>query len=353
MKLKMDRAALLEVLSTVAPAARGDFPLKLEAADGELRIVATNLELTISSKLDAIVEETGTAYVTHQALRDRAKVMTADELSLAVEESGLVLRAGKARYRIPMPSGEDYPKITMPESEATTVDGKALAAALRQVVPAASTDNTRMVLTGVLFDPTDDGLRLVATDSYRLAVRDLPGSGFLSTRALVPAVALAALERSIDGGEIAVRADDRRIAFASNRTVIQSRLIGEEFPNYAALLPTNATTKWSTSRAELLETLKRAEVLLKHTSSPVRVTLAATVTVSAALAGDEFVEETDAGTRTGAEITFAVTPTMLRAGVEACGGEEITLELTDPLRPIKLTAADDPRITYIVMPMRV
>lgn len=353
-KIALTRSALLDALTVVAPAAKGEYPLKLEARDGELRLVATNVELTISSLVSAEVAEAGTVFVHHAALRDRVRVMTQDQVELSVEETGMVLRSGRARYRIAMPSGEEFPTITLPEGEPTTVDGKALAAAIRQVAPSASHDVGRIVLTGVYFDPTDDGLKLVATDSYRLSLRDLPGSGFLTTAALVPASALSALEKAIDGGEIAVRADDRRIAFSSARTVIQARLIAETFPNYRALLPGEPVTTWRVNRLELLEALKRAEVVLKATTTAVRCTLGTdAVTLAATAQGDEFGEEIEDSSVEGEAITFAVNPSLLRAGCEAAGGEELVLALTDPLKPITVTTPDDANFTYVVMPMRV
>src|SRR6185295_4840058 len=130
-----------------------------------------------------------------------------------------------------------------PSGESVTIPGKEFAQALRQVVPAASSDDLRPILTGVLLAAEGEGVRLVATDSYRLSLRDLPGTAVLAEgqHVLLPSRALGELARLLSSGqagdEVVLRLSDRDASFDVNRARLTTRMIEGEFPNYGGLIP--------------------------------------------------------------------------------------------------------------------
>src|SRR5205807_8712573 len=150
------------------------------------------------------------------------------------------------------------------------------AEALRQVVRAASTDDARPMLTGVLLAAEEGGLRLVATDSYRLAVRDLPGATVLreGQRVLVPAKALAELQRLLAGAEqVVLRLADHDAGFELGSIRLTTRLIESEFPNYRQLIPSSYPNRLRVAREAFLDALRRVEARGSGATPPAPITL--------------------------------------------------------------------------------
>jgi len=227
---------------------------------------------------------------------------------------------------------------------------------LRQVVRAASTDENRPILTGVLLTAENDGLRMVATDSYRLAVRDLADTQVLGAgqKVLVPGRALVELQRLVGaGGDLVLRLGERDATFEVGGTRLTTRLIEGEFPNYRQLIPPSHPNTLTVAREALLEAFKRVKILARD-ATPVRLQLGGDTLGITAVTQDigTASEELDAS-YSGAELTVAFNPDYLVAGVEACIGDEVTLSTLDALKPavVRGVGADD--YLYLLMPVRV
>jgi DNA polymerase-3 subunit beta len=148
--------------------------------------------------------------------------------------------AGRFESSMRLLPADEFPRLAMPADDAVTISAREFATALHQVVPAASADDARPILTGVLLAAEEGGLRLVATDSYRLAVRDIPGASILSEgqSVLVPSRALRELERLLGSAEeITLRLGEREASFEVGELRLTTRLIEGEFPNYRGLIP--------------------------------------------------------------------------------------------------------------------
>ncbi len=132
-------------------------------------------------------------------------------MEFGVGDDDVSISAGRSQFSLRSYNLDDYPAQVDPAAEAVTVASADFADALRQVVRAASTDEARGVITGVLIAAEDDGVRMVATDSYRLAVRDLPETGMLSggQKVLVPHRALTELQRILGASDQLTRAARR------------------------------------------------------------------------------------------------------------------------------------------------
>ena len=243
-----------------------------------------------------------------------------------------------------------------PSAEAVMLPADAMADALRQVVRAASTDDARAVLTGVLLASDDDGLRMVATDSYRLAVRDLPDSGVLAAgqKVLIPGRALNELQRLLgDVEQLQVRLGDREATFEAGGTRLSTRLIEGEFPNYRNLLPTSYPNLLTVGKAAMIEAIRRVKILAQD-STPVRLALGGDTVRLTAITQDvgNAVEEIDAS-YDGTEMTVAFNPDYLAAGIDAIDADEVTLATMDPMKPAVLRGVGRDDYLYLLMPVRV
>jgi DNA polymerase-3 subunit beta len=228
------------------------------------------------------------------------------------------------------------------------------------VVRAAANDDARPLLTGVLFTTDEGALRLIATDSYRLAVRDVPGVKSLTDNQdlLVPARALQELQRagSSPGPDekIGIIVTDVEICFVVGTTTISSRLIEGNYPSVLQLIPATYPNQLRIAKDTLLTSLRRAKLLAKDSTSSVRLTMkdkSVEIRTQSHDAGD--VEDNVDADYNGDEITIAFNPSFLIDGIEAVPGDEVVLEVSDSVRPAMVHGVDDTRFRYLLMPVRV
>ena len=200
----------------------------MEVIGDTLTVTGTDLELTIRLTVDVGGERDGAAVVPARLVGDIVKALPAGAVQVELGDDEMSISAGRSQFSVRPLSLDDYPSQAEPSAEAVMLPADAVADALRQVVRAASTDDARAVLTGVLLASDDDGLRMVATDSYRLAVRDLPDSGVLAAgqKVLIPGRALNELQRLLgDVEQLQVRLGDREATFEAGGTRLSTRLI--------------------------------------------------------------------------------------------------------------------------------
>ena len=235
-----------------------------------------------------------------------------------------------------------------------------LAEALRQVVRAASSEDTRPVLTGVLIAAEAEGLRLVATDSYRLAVKDLPGCQGRAGRRPKGARAFPRPGRAPEatGGDRQTPWNCTWVRTTSGspsaRSSCTTRLIEGEFPPYRQLIPFNYPNRLVISREPFLDAIRRVRLVARDATTPVRISLRSDTVQLSVVTNDwgQAVEEVDAKYE-GAEMTIAFNPQYLAEGVEAVAGDEVVLETIDALKPATLKPTDKTDYVYLLMPVRV
>jgi DNA polymerase-3 subunit beta len=254
----------------------------------------------------------------------------------------------------------DYPKLPPVSGPITSIAALDLVQGLNQVVRAAANDDARPLLTGVLFTTENGTLRLFATDSYRLAVRDVPGVQGISGSQdlLVPARALQELQRAAASlpvdAEIGVTLSDAEICFIVGSTSIASRLIDGNYPSVLQLIPASFPNQLRIAKDTLLTSLKRAKLLAKDSTSSVRLTMKdrnLEIRTQSHDAGD--VEDNVDADYNGDEMTIAFNPGFLIDGVEAVSGDEVVLEMSDSVRAAMVHGVEDLRFRYLLMPVRV
>jgi DNA polymerase-3 subunit beta len=367
-KFRCERDVLADAVGSAGRAATnrtGTLPVlsgvRMEVAGDTLTITGTDLELTIRLTVEVGGERDGAAVVPARLVGDIVKALPAGAVEVDLPESGdgsseMSISAGRSQFSVRPLSLDDYPSQSEPDAEAVTLPAADMADALRQVVRAASTDDARAVLTGVLLAAEDDGLRMVATDSYRLAVRDLPESSMLGSgqKVLIPGRALSELQRLMGNEEtLTVRLGEREATFEAGSTRLSTQLIEGEFPNYRNLLPSSYPNLLTISKPAMIEAIRRVKILAQD-STPVRMTLGGPTVQLTAITQDvgNAVEEIDA-VYDGVEMTVAFNPDYLLAGIDAIDADDVTLATMDPMKPAVLRGAGQDDYLYLLMPVRV
>ena len=330
--------------------------VRLVLAGDHLEISGTDRELAIQRMIEVNGERDG-ASVLPGRLTSEA-VRTLEPGAVVVDASGdhVEISSGRSSFAVRPYAVEDFPQLETASAAGVTLPAASFGHAVSQVERAAGKDESRPILTGVLLAAEEQGLRLVATDSYRLAVCDLPDVSVLSAgqKALLPSRALRELERVLpDTGDVTLRLGERDATFEMEGTRLSSRLIEGEFPNYRQLIPSSYSNHVVIAREPLLEAIRRVRVMAAD-AAPVRLIIDAdevrlnTVNQEQGTA-DAVVEAHVEGT----PLTVAFNPQYLFDGVEAAAGDEVALETQDALRPAVVRPVDRKDFLYLLMPVRV
>lgn len=358
MRIRAERDDLSEVLGRAARAVSPRSPLPilqglfLVVSGRTLRVIGTDLDMTVRTELEVEVLEEGRTVVPARLITEAVRKLPPGAVTLSSSEGEVELVGGGPRFRFREYSVDDFPAVAEGSlRDAVEVDGDEFLAALTQVGIAASHDDARPVLTGVYFECPEGHLRLVATDSYRLALRDLPGVKSTMT-GLVPVRALRELGRTVKARKMQVAVGSRDASFASAQGTLTVRLIEGTFPNYRQLLPSAYPNRLTVSRDGLLQAIDRA-ALVAEEHIPIRLQLEAggvELSVSRQDVGGE-TEHVPAEYR-GEDMTIAFNSRYLNDGVAAVEDENVVLDVIDPLKPGVIRGAAGDEYLYLLMPVR-
>lgn len=362
MKFRCERDELVEALGTAGRAVAnrgGSLPVlsgvRLELTGNELRLTGSDLDLTISVTIEVGGEADGVAVVPAKIASDVVRSLDPGRVELSVDGDEAQITSGRFSSSIRLLPADEFPRLASPAEHAVTIDGADLASALSQVVSAASSDDARPILTGVLMAAEGGGLRLVATDSYRLAVRDLEGSAVLEEgqSVLVPSRALRELVRALGDGDVTLRLGEREATFEVGRTRLTTRLIEGEFPNYRGLIPSSYPNRLVVSREALGDAVRRVRLMARE-ATPVRLTMSdAGVELEAVTQDIGQASEAVEASFEGTELTVGFNPDYLLDGIDVAPGDEIALETTDANKPAVLRATGRDDFLYLLMPVRI
>jgi DNA polymerase-3 subunit beta len=361
MKATVDRDALAAGLQLVsrAAASRGTVQVLggvgIRAANGLLELEATDMELSLRTSVTATVDGEGALVVPAKLLGDIVRLLPAGTVTLAhkPEDGVATVESGAYASRINVFSVEDFPRLPAVDVPLQEVDASALLDTIQRVSRAASRDESRPVLTGILAQFEGTKLTMAATDSYRMSVKETDlESGGVELEAIIPARALDEVTRIAAGAEtVQLGVNENHVIFGAGNAWLTTRRIDGQFPNVAQLRPESFEVELELDRAELLEAVRRAAVMAQR-NTPLRLRFAeGELTISAQSQDVGETRESLAVRYTGEPLEIGFNAEFLREGLESVTADEVKLELINPLRP-GLISADGDSFWYLIMPIR-
>ncbi|HSI81440.1 MAG TPA: DNA polymerase III subunit beta [Solirubrobacterales bacterium] len=366
MKLTAPRSSLVSTLQLVSRvvSTRSTLPalagILVVAEEGKVTLRATDTELGLSRALDdAAVEQPGTVLVPGRLLADVVRNLPEGQVSLMhrPEAGDVELTAGNARFHLRTLPADDFPRLPELEAETVKLPAQALAETIDRVARAASRDEVRPILTGVLLEAEDNRLTMVATDSYRLSVKhsqlETPIPQPLNVN--VPARALRELSRAIateEPDEVEIAMPRNQAMFRAGGVLLSSRLIEGQFPSWRQLIPESFEHEVRLPREELLEVARRIGQLAQR-NAPLRLQFSENeLTVAAETPDVGDASEGMPAPFSGEPLEIAFNPQFLIDGIDSVDGDEIAIHLSSPLRPGLLRPVGRDDFSYLAMPIR-
>lgn len=326
-----------------------------EVQGSTLKVTGTDLEMTVRTTVEVEVLEEGSLVMPARLAGEAIRKMPAGAVTLTTSDGEVEIMGAGPRFSLRELPVDEFPHLgDVDFAGSVEANGDELVAAIAQATVGASVDSARPILTGVLFEPDEEGIRLVATDSYRLAVRKV-ADVVLQESGLVPARGLRELSRTVGAAKMQFSMQQREAVFGSARGSLTLRLIEGTFPNYRQLLPDSYPNRVVVAKEDLLEALGRAS-LVAEDHIPVRLRLmdgGVEVTVTRQDVGGE-TEHIDGDYEGEVEdVMIAFNPRYLTDGVSAIDTDRVQIEVTDGLKPSVIRGVDDDRFTYLLMPVRI
>ena len=374
MKFRVEREVLAEAVTWVARGlpARPPVPvlagILIEAGDeGTVTLSAFDYEVSARLTVAAEVSESGTVLVLGRLLADISRNLPNKPVDVEVIGSKVQVTCGSSRFSLLQMPSDDYPTLPASPEPSGSIDGHLFTQAVSQVSVAADRGDTLPILTGVRVEIEGDKMTLLATDRYRLAMRELtwnPADSAASHVVLVPARTLADTARSLGAsGSIDVAlgsaaGGDGLVGFEAGSRRTTTRLLDGEYPKVSSIFPSTSETEALLYTAELVEAVKRV-ALVAERNTPVRLRFTdGQVAIEAGTGEDAQASEAVEATLTGPDIEVAFNPGFLLDGLGAVGTEFSRLSFTQPSRPAVLSGqaeADgeaDTSYRYVIMPVR-
>lgn len=316
----------------------------LDARDGVLTLSSFDYEVSSRTEIAAEVTEDGTALVSGRLLADIASRLPSAPVEFTTDAGKILVRGGSARFTLLSMPVEEYPSLPEITGQTGVLPAEDFSSAVAQVVVAASRDDVSPVMTGVQLEVNDTSVSLVATDRYRVAVRDVDwDSGSTSAegaRALVPARTLAEVGKTFGHsgtlGVTIVDSDDRQlIAFTANKKTVTSLLIKGNFPPVKRLFPSAVENYAVVSTADLVEATRRVSLVLEREAA-LRFTFSIDGLTLEALGSESAqASETIDSHLVGDDVVVSIKPSFLLDGVAGVHSEFTRLSFTKTENPNK------------------
>lgn len=343
----------------------------IEAKDGNIKLISTNLEIGITSLIRGKVEKEGSFTVESKVFYDFISLLPNQKVDIELKNNKLLIQSGDYKTTIKGQSSEDYPLIPVVEEEVFfEADINKFKKALSQVVFAVSTSETRIELTGVLFQFFNNKLIMAATDSFRLAEKeigvkknDISNTDY-EQNIIVPAKTLQELIRILssikneglnEDNKIRFYVSNNQISFKIGSTEMVSRLIEGQYPDYKQIVPNGTETTIVVDRGELLRAIKASSIFSKSGINDVNLDFP--------LSGDKMVISSASGqmgdntTNLNAQISgkdngVTVNYRYLIDGLNNIDSENIKIEVINNNTPCILKSENDNTYFYIIMPIK-
>lgn len=363
MKFRISKEALLDGLQKVqhVVSSRTTLPILsnvlLVAKDGRLQFTTTDLDVGITGSVEAQIEKEGATTLPAKRLVNIVRELPASEVEVSVDgKNHASIRSGPSFFKIIGLSDTEFPPL--PDFEGAKVfkiPQQTLKDGLKKTSYAISTDETRYVLNGIFASFRDGKLTLVATDGRRLAMvdADLEFPASHETDVIIPTKAVQELQRLLgDAGEVVVKLSDNQVSFSVGDSLLASKLIEGNYPNYRQVIPGDSNERVVISREALLETVRRVSLLSSERSNSVKLVFSENhieVTANSPDVGEA--QESMDVVYQGPPMQIAFNPEFLQAPLRNLDSDDVYLDLIDEMSPGVLRIEGS--FLYVLMPMRV
>lgn len=366
MKISLSTSEFLAQLQTVTrvastrAAVQALSGVKISVAAESAELLATDMEIGLRVPLQADTERPGEVVLPARLLLDVVRALPHDRVTLELRaaEQDVELISGPATFHLRTLRVEDFPALPTASSDTqVALPAEAFVQTVSRVARSASRDETRPILTGILIAAAEQELRMVATDSYRLSVKqtklEAPLAGTLEAN--VPARALQELVRiaqQVQSTSLAVSVGQNQVIFELDGVTLSSRLLDGQFPNYRQLLPESVEHELRLATGELTEVVRRIS-LLAQKNAPLRLGFReGELTVSAQTPDVGEASETLPAPFHGEPFEIGFNPEFLRDGLESIESDELVMKLISPLRPGLIESPESGDFVYLIMPIR-
>ena len=362
MKIALAKQVLLDGLNKVAGvvSTRPSMPIlsnvKLEAVDGELQLTTTNMELTIQAKVPCLVETPGAITLPAKKLQSIIRELHDGEVTVSIKGNVATIRCNRAQFKLNGLPAEEFPSLPVfKEAREFKVPQAMLNKGFRYTEFAIANDGMRYVLNGIYTCFQDGKLTLVATDGRRLALfeNELEFPESQNVCIDIPSRAVAELHRLLgDAGDVMVRITTNQAAFDFGDTLLITKLIDGNYPNYRQVIPSRYNERIVLPAPELNETVRRVSLLSSEKSNIVSfqfVPGAMRVQSSAKNMGEA--NEEMPIDYNGRELSIAFNADFVQAPLKAVGDSEVAIDLIDASSPGVMRVADE--FLYVLMPIHV
>ena len=364
MRFNINKSELLNALTIVSKgtASRSTIPVLsgvyIKAEGMGLVMETTDLERSIRYSVPALVEEEGTTVIPEKLLLDIVKNLPEAAVESQTNDSTVTVSCGKSSFTLKTLDAADFPPFpNVDVSSSIEAPFAQFCSMVKRVAKVVSKDQSRAVLTGVLISTSEEGLRMVATDSYRLAVADIALEGVQENfEAIVSGVFLqevAGLPKMEENITIGLTAN--QIVFTYQNMVLINRRIEGNFPNYRQIIPQSWATKTCFTTQELMTAVKRVG-LVSALSSPVKIDInaeAGNAIINAATQDVGSAEEVVGCEVAGESIQIALNHQYVLDGLMSVSTDQVFFETTSPMKPGIFRAGAGENFLYLVMPVRV
>jgi len=363
MKFSATKEKLLEGLQQVqnVVSTRTTLPILsnvlLQAKEGAVHLTTTDLDVGVRGSFEANVDKVGATTLPARRLFTIIRELPSSEIAIEVDgKNAASIRSGQSFFKILGLPEEEFPPLPKFENaKVVTMRQKDLHDGLRKTAYAISTDETRYVLNGVLFSFKENKLTLVATDGRRLAMLDIELEFPRSHEAdiIVPTKAVTELQRLLkDDGEVKISVGSGQMAFDLNNTLLVSKLIEGNYPNYKQVIPSEAKERVTLERETFLNSLRRVSLLASDKSNSIKLNFSKNnIEISANTPEVGEARESVPVAYKGRDFAIAFNPEFLMAPLRNLTEDEVFFDLIDEMSPGVLKIQTP--FLYVLMPMRV
>ncbi len=362
MKLQVTRENLNKALSSVSRIAnsRGTLPILanvlIKTSSNRLNLSATNLDIAITHYIGAKVSEEGSITVPARLMQDFVSSLPDGVVNLELKDTKLHITTNQYQSVVNGIMADDFPVMpAMSEGETHNLSALAFKKALQQVAFTASNDETRPVLTGLLLQTINSKLYMAATDSYRLAEKQISNSK-QNINILIPASAMHDLLRILSDEDegLSITYDDQQALFKVGDIELVTRLLDSKYPDYRKLIPEKFTTTATLKRADLINVTKVSSLFARESAGSITIEVSEENNkLSIRSVASQLGENTaNADAKVKGKGSITLNSRYLLEALGVIGGEEVIFSFNGKLEPTLLQSQTNPDYKHIIMPLK-